>query len=60
LQLAQAPVGTTCKCGKTAGQVSGWRKSKLEENVLLCQPCANKEVRVRMSHKHPAYCNVRV
>ena len=46
----QAPEGTTCKCGKTAGQVSGWAKSKLEVDVLLCPPYAGKEVRVRMTH----------
>jgi hypothetical protein len=51
----QAPEGTTCKCGKTADQVSGWRKSKLQEDVLLCQLCSAKEVRVRMSHESPAY-----
>jgi len=51
----QAQEGTTCKCGKTADQVSMWCKSKLEEDVLLCQPCAAKEVRARLCHEHPAY-----
>jgi hypothetical protein len=49
--LTQAPEGTTCNnCGKTADQVSAWRSSKLVEDALLCQPCFNKEARVRMSH----------
>jgi hypothetical protein len=52
----QAPEGTTCNsCGKAADQVSGWHKSKLVEDAMLCVPCGKKEVRVRMSHEHPAY-----
>jgi hypothetical protein len=50
-RLTQAPEGTACNnCGKTAGQASKWVKSKLVEDVVLCQPCSNKEVRVCVSH----------
>ena len=55
-RLTQAPERTTChSCGKTASQVSMWCKSRLVEDALLCQPCSKKEVRVRMSHEHPAH-----